>query len=64
VNSQKYNAAAKTQFFDAADYHLIAHAVAGGDVVVTHEQIEHTPRRVAASRVQNGMSASDSGFSG
>lgn len=51
VNAQKYTAAAKSQFLDAADYHLIAHALAGGHIVVTHEQIEHTPARVKIPNV-------------
>lgn len=55
VNLQKYNAAAKTLFFDAADYHLIAHALAGGHVVVTHEQIEHTPARIKIPNVCIGL---------
>ncbi|OWY71194.1 hypothetical protein B7486_11375 [cyanobacterium TDX16] len=51
VNTQKYNAAAKSQFLNVADYHLIAHALAGDHVVVTHEQIEHTAARVKIPNV-------------
>ncbi len=55
VTAQKYNAAAKSQFLEAADYHLIAHALAGGHVVVTHEQIEHTPARIKIPNVCIGL---------
>jgi len=51
VSSQKFTPAAKTTFLSAADYHLVAHALAGGHVVVTHEQIEHTLARVKIPNV-------------
>ncbi len=38
VNSQRYSPAAKNIFFQTADYYLIAQALAGAHVVVTHEQ--------------------------
>lgn len=51
VAGEKYMPAARSTFFAAADYHLIAHAMAGGHTVVTHEQIEHTPARIKIPNV-------------
>lgn len=51
VNTQNFTPGAKTTFLNAADYHLIAHALAGDHVVVTHEQIEHTPARIKIPNV-------------
>lgn len=56
INTQKFTMAAKSQFFDAADYHLIAHALSGGHVVVTHEVIEHTRDRIKMPNVCIGLS--------
>lgn len=46
VNTQQYTPSAKADFFGGADYHLVAHALAGQHVVVTHEQIQHTRIRI------------------
>ena len=51
IDSQPFTPAAKTTFFDAADYHLIAHTLAGKHVLVTHEQIEHTQARIKIPNV-------------
>lgn len=51
VNKQSVAPAAKATFFGAADYHLIAHALAGDHIVVTHEQIEHSPLRIKIPNV-------------
>ncbi len=51
VNGQKFTPAAKATFLNAADAMLIAHALSGNHVVVTHEQIEHTPARVKIPNV-------------
>lgn len=51
ANLQKYTAAAKSEFLAAADYHLVAHALASGHVVVTHEQIEHSLARIKIPNV-------------
>src|ERR1043165_2547114 len=37
-----YLAAAKHEFLSVADFHLVAHALAGGHTVVTHEQFQKT----------------------
>lgn len=37
ATSQRYEAGAITTFFQAADYYLIAHGLAGGHTIVTHE---------------------------
>lgn len=52
VNShKKYTPGAKATFLSAADYHLIAHALAGGHIVVTHEQIKHTSAKIQIPNV-------------
>ena len=51
LNSQNFTPAAKATFLNVADYHLIAHALAGGHVVVTHEQIRHTTAKVQIPNV-------------
>ena len=46
ANGQQYTAAAITTFMQAADYYLIAHALAGNHVVVTHEVPANSSRRI------------------
>lgn len=55
VNTQNYTPAAKSTFLRTADYYLIAHALAGQHVVVTHEQIEHSPARIKIPNVCIGL---------
>lgn len=45
-DSPDYEPAAKSEFASAADSFLIAHAVAGGHTVVTHEVISDSRRRI------------------
>lgn len=45
-DSPDYEPAAKSEFASAADSFLIAHAVAGGHTVVTHEVISDGRRRI------------------
>jgi hypothetical protein len=42
VQNTDYLPGAKSTFLSAADFHLIAHAVAGGHTVITHEQFQAT----------------------
>lgn len=46
ATSQKYTPAAINTFFQVADFYLIAHALAGGCVLVTHETAADSPGRV------------------
>ena len=40
---RNYTTAAKSTFLGVADYHLVAHALAGEHVIVTHEAAGNTP---------------------
>lgn len=44
--SQHYTPAAINTFFQAADFYLVAHALAGNHVVVTHEHPSNSPNRI------------------
>ncbi|BBM69716.1 DUF4411 family protein [Rhodothermus marinus] len=55
VNSNGYTPAAKNAFFQVADYWLIAHALAGGFVVVTHEKPADTRNKVKIPNVCVGL---------
>lgn len=56
VNSQpNYSAAAKSTFLQIADYYLVAQALAGGHVVVTHERPENSVHRVKIPNVCLGI---------
>ncbi len=44
--SQQYTPAAINTFLQAADFYLIAHALAGSHVVVTHEVPSNSPGRI------------------
>ncbi len=46
VTGQRYSPAAVNLFLQDADYYLVAQALAGGHVVVTHEKAEHSIHRV------------------
>jgi len=55
VNENDYTPSAKNTFFQTADYWLIAHALAGGFVVVTHEKPAGTRNRVKIPDVCVGL---------
>jgi hypothetical protein len=46
ANGQNYDAAAVNTFFQLADYYLVAHALAHGHTVVTHEKAEFRPKKI------------------
>ena len=46
ASSRPYEAAAVATFLEAADYYLIAHALAGGHTVVTHETPSTSVRKI------------------
>ena len=46
ATGQQYTPAAINTFLQAADYYLLAHALAGGHVVVTHEVPASSPNRI------------------
>jgi Domain of unknown function (DUF4411) len=56
-DSAHYDPAAKAEFASAADSFLIAHAVAGGHTVVTHERISDGRRKIKIpnAAVANGV---------
>jgi hypothetical protein len=55
VTSQTYEPAAINTFLQVADFYLIAHALAGGHTVVTHEKPENSLRRVKIPNVCVGL---------
>ena len=46
VTGQQYEPVAVNTFLQVADFYLVAHALAGGHVVVTHEVAANSVRRV------------------
>ena len=46
ATGQHYTPAAINTFLQAADFYLIAHALAGNHVVVTHEVPSNSPGRI------------------
>lgn len=46
VTGQQFTPAAITTFLQAADFYLLAHALAGGHIVITHEVPANSPARV------------------
>jgi hypothetical protein len=44
--SQHYEPAAINTFLSVADYYLVAHALAHGHTIVTHEKPENSPRKI------------------
>lgn len=46
ATGQQYTPAAINTFLQAADYYLLAHALAGNHVVVTHEIPANSPKRI------------------
>jgi len=55
TTSQNYDPAAISMFFQSADYYLIAHALAHGFAVVTHEVPAPTKKRVKIPNVCIGL---------
>jgi hypothetical protein len=46
ATAQQYTSAAINTFFNTADYYLVAHALAGNHVVVTHETPSNSQSRI------------------
>lgn len=46
ANSNGFEAAAINKFLQVADFYLVAHALAGGHTVVTHEKPVFTPKNI------------------
>jgi len=55
ANSQQYEPAAISMFFQSADYYLIGHALASGRVVVTHEVPANSTKRIKIPNVCMGL---------
>ncbi len=55
ATSQQYEPSAISTFFQSADYYLVAHALAWGDIVVTHEVPAHSTRRIKIPNVCSGL---------
>lgn len=55
VTQQQYEPAAISTFFQVADFYLIAHALAGGHVVVTHEIAANSRKRIKIPNVCIGL---------
>lgn len=55
VTGQMYEAAAVNTFLQVADFYLIAHALAGGHTIVTHEIPANSPRRIKIPNVCIGL---------
>jgi hypothetical protein len=53
--SQRYEPAAHTTFFESGEYYLIAHALAHGHVVVTHEIPSNSRKRVKIPEICIGV---------
>ncbi len=56
ATEQQYTPAAINTFLQAADFYLIAHALAGKHVVVTHEVQSNSPGRIKIPNVCVGLS--------
>lgn len=55
VRTQNYEQAAISRFFQSADYYLVAHALAHGFIVVTHEIPSNTKGKVKIPNVCTGL---------
>lgn len=55
VTGQQYEPAAINTFLQVADFYLIAHALAGGDIVVTHEIAANSVRKIKIPNVCIGL---------
>jgi hypothetical protein len=55
VTVQNYEPAAVNTFLQVADYYLVAHALAHGHIVVTHEKAHPTARKIKIPNVCIGL---------
>lgn len=55
VTSQKYEPVAINTFLQVADFYLVAHALAGGYTVVTHEKPENSLKKIKIPNVCIGL---------
>ena len=55
VTGQKYEPAAINTFLQVADFYLVAHAMGGGHVMVTHEVAANSPKRIKIPNVCIGL---------
>jgi hypothetical protein len=55
ATGQQYEPVAINTFLQVADFYLIAHALAGGHTVVTHEKPENSLRRIKIPNVCAGL---------
>ncbi|TBU73289.1 DUF4411 family protein [Phytopseudomonas daroniae] len=55
VTSQQYEPAAINTFLQVADFYLVAHALAGGHIVVTHEVAANSVKRIKIPNVCIGL---------
>lgn len=55
VTGQSYEAAAVNTFLQVADYYLVAHALAHGDAVVTHEKAQPSTKKIKIPNVCIGL---------
>lgn len=55
VSGQQYEPAAINTFLQVADFYLVAHALAGGHIVVTHEVAANSAKRIKIPNVCIGV---------
>lgn len=55
VTGQQYDPAAINTFLQVADFYLVAHALAGGHIVVTHEVAAASTKRIKIPNVCAGL---------
>ncbi|MDR1276219.1 MAG: DUF4411 family protein [Candidatus Accumulibacter sp.] len=55
VTGQRYEAAAINTFLQVADFYLVAHALAGGHIVVTHEVPANSTKRIKIPNICAGL---------
>ena len=55
VTGQQYEPAAINTFLQVADFYLVAHALAGGHIVVTHEVAANSVKRIKIPNVCAGL---------
>lgn len=56
ATSQRYEPAAQSTFLQVADYYLVAHALAHGDVLVTHEIASTSTKKIKIPDACIGLS--------
>lgn len=55
MTGQQYEPAAINTFLQVADFYLVAHALAGGHIVVTHEVAANSVKRIKIPNVCAGL---------